>query len=99
MTELLISVHLAILIGFTIRILLRDDLSPQARLAWFILIAALPYVGSAIYFLFGEIDLGHHTNKRHREVLDQIHSKAAPLFGTPAETDRLIDPLYSSAFR
>ncbi|EEB85053.1 cardiolipin synthase [Roseobacter sp. GAI101] len=99
MTELLIFVHLAILIGFTIRILLRDDLSPQARLAWFILIAALPYVGSAIYFLFGEIDLGHHANKRHREVLDQIHSKAAPLFGTPAETDRLIDPLYSSAFR
>jgi hypothetical protein len=25
----------------------------------------LPYVGSAIYFLFGEIDLGNHANQRN----------------------------------
>ncbi len=99
MTQILLFLHLLIVIGFTIRILLRDDLSPQARLAWFILMAALPYVGSAIYFLFGEIDLGHSNNTRHRAVFDQIRSKADPIFGTPDETDRRIEPLYAPAFR
>ncbi|APE46008.1 cardiolipin synthase (plasmid) [Sulfitobacter alexandrii] len=99
MATLLLALHVLIVIGFTLRILLRDDLSPQARLAWFIILAVLPYVGSFIYFLFGEIDLGNRANRRHKEVFDQIRSKASHLMGAPEETERLIDPLYLTAFR
>jgi len=99
MTAFLLTIHLFIVIGFTVRILLRDDLSPPARLAWFIVLMGLPYVGSIIYFLFGEIDLGNRANKRHKAIFDQIRSKAAHLMGNTDDTDRLIDPLYRPAFQ
>ena len=62
-------------------------------------LAVLPYVGSVIYFLFGEIDLGSHADKRHKEVFDNIRARASHLMGAPDGTDRLIDPLYRPAFR
>lgn len=99
MAALLLALHVVTVIGFTLRILLRDDLSPQARLAWFIILAVLPYVGGIVYFLFGEIDLGSRANRRHGEVFDQIRAKASHLMGTPDATERLIDPLYRTAFR
>ncbi len=74
--------HFALVVGFTLRILLRDDLSPPARLAWFIVLNVLPYIGSIIYFLFGEIDLGHKADKRHDEVFAEIRAKAGHLMGS-----------------
>lgn len=99
MAIFLLSLHVLLVVGFTLRILLRDDLSPQARLAWFIVLVVLPYAGSVIYFLFGEIDIGNHANKRHKEVCDQIRVKAPHLMGRPEDTERLIDPLYRPAFQ
>lgn len=81
MTTVLLTAHILVVIGFTLRILLRDDLSPQARLAWFIILTVLPYVGTVIYFLFGEIDVGNHANQRHKEVFDQIRARAPHLMG------------------
>ena len=90
MAIFLLTLHVVLVIGFTLRILLRDDLSPQTRLAWFIVLVVLPYAGSVFYFLFGEIDIGHHANKRHKEVCDQIRARAAHLMGRPEDTERLI---------
>ena len=53
MTAVLVF-HTILVVAFTVRILLRDDLSPPARLAWFVVLNLLPYFGIAIYFLFGE---------------------------------------------
>ncbi|WOI57804.1 cardiolipin synthase [Palleronia sp. LCG004] len=99
MATFLLILHLLIVIGFTLRVFLRDDYSPQARLAWFVVLAVLPYVGGIIYFLFGEVDLGNHANRRHQEIFDQIRARAPHLMGDPADTERLIDPLYRPAFR
>ena len=99
MATALLILHVLIVIGFTARILLRDDLSPQARLAWFVVLVVLPYLGSATYFLLGEIDIGHHARTRHRAVFDQIRAAAPHLMGQSEETERLIDPLYRPAFR
>ncbi len=99
MATLLLALHVLIVIGFTVRILLRDDYSPQARLAWFVVLSVLPYVGSVVYFLFGEIDLGRHADRRHQEIFDGIRTKASHLMGAPDDAERLIDPLYRPAFR
>ena len=93
MTTFLLTLHAFIVIGFTVRILLRENLSPQARLAWFIILAVLPYIGRAIYFLFGEVDIGNHANARHTEVFAQIRAKGSHLMGVQDDTERLIDPL------
>ena len=60
---------------------------------------ALPYFGSAVYFLFGEIDIGNRAKKRHGEIFDEISAKAAHFMGNAADVDRLIDPIYRPAFR
>lgn len=96
---LLLLAHFMIVTGFTVRILLRDDLTPPARLAWFIILAVVPYIGSGLYFLFGEVDLGHHADKRHKQVFDEIRPQAGAILGQPDACDALIDPYYQSAFR
>ena len=62
MTVVLI-LHGLLVLAFTTRILLRDDLSPPGRLAWFVVLNLLPYFGSVIYFLFGEIDIGNQIGR------------------------------------
>lgn len=96
---LLLVLHVVVVVGFTLRILVRDDLSPPARLAWFIVINVLPYAGSTVYFLFGEIDLGDRARERHDEVFAEIRQKAAEHMGSAQNTAQLIDPLYQPAFR
>ena len=98
MTTFLVLIHILLVLSFTLRILLRDDLSPSARLAWFIVLNVLPYVGSAVYFLFGEIDLGQRADKRHEDVFDDIRNGGAAHFGDPHGID-LIDQVYQPAFR
>ncbi len=82
-----------------VRILLRDDLSPPARLAWFIILALVPYFGVVVYFLLGEIDIGTTAKRRHQKVFDEIRAKASGFMGAPGASERLIDPLYRAAFR
>lgn len=98
MTTVFLFFHVVIVLGFTLRILLRDDLSPSARLAWFIVLNVLPFVGSLVYFLFGEIDLGYRADKRYEEVSDEIRSAAVQHFGTESGID-LINPVYQQGFR
>ena len=95
---ILLLLHVLIVLGFTVRILLRDDLSPSARLAWFIVLNVLPYVGSLVYFLLGEIDLGHRADKRYKEVFDEIRAAAVQHFGEENGIN-LINPVYQQGFR
>lgn len=98
MITLLLLVHLGIVTAFTLRILVRHDLTPQARLAWFVVLMVLPLFGSIIYMLFGEIDLGNKANKNHARIYALIREKAAGLMGEPGEVSTLIAPLYQSIF-
>ncbi|MGY3438756.1 MULTISPECIES: cardiolipin synthase [unclassified Marinovum] len=95
---LLAALNGAFVISFTLRILLRDDLTPPARLAWFIAIVLIPVLGSLLYFLLGEIDLGHRARKRHDAIWDLIRKRAAPHMGTPDSLARLIGRDYRPAF-
>ncbi|HEA50764.1 cardiolipin synthase [Marinobacter antarcticus] len=95
----ILALHTLLVVTFTIRILLRDDLSPPGRLAWFIVLNLLPYFGSGIYFLFGETDLGHRADKRHKEVFEEIKAKASWFMGEAASTETLIEAVYRPAFR
>ncbi|MBO1519151.1 cardiolipin synthase [Oceanisphaera pacifica] len=95
---IVVTLHFILVMTFTARILLRDDLSPPGRLAWFIVLNVLPYFGVATYFLFGEIDIGNRAIKRHDEIFDEIKAKASAFMGEKHNTDTLIDPLYRPGF-
>ncbi|MGO4998617.1 cardiolipin synthase [Oceanisphaera sp. W20_SRM_FM3] len=94
-----VTLHFLLVLTFTGRILLRDDLSPPGRLAWFIVLNVLPYFGIAVYFLFGEIDIGKRAVKRHDQIFDEIRNNAADFMGDKANVDHLIDAIYRPAFR
>ncbi|MFK7880226.1 cardiolipin synthase [Roseobacter sp.] len=98
MLTILAVIHLLLVVSFTARILLRDDLSPPARLAWFIVLNVIPYVGVTIYFFFGEIDIGQRTKTRYKLVFDDISTRAVHLMGTPGSSEDLIDSAYLPAF-
>lgn len=91
-------VHLLLVVSFTARILLRDDLSPPARLAWFIVLNVFPYIGVTTYFFFGEIDIGHRAKARHKLVFEEISARSKHLIGTPGASEDLIESAYRPAF-
>lgn len=93
----LIVLNGLVVLSFTLRILLRDDLSPPARLAWFITLMLVPFVGALAYFLFGEIDLGQKARKRHEEIFDLIRTHAARHMGDPKDLSQ-VAPEYHPAF-
>ena len=90
--------HVLIVLIFTIRILLRDDFSPPARMAWFTVLLMLPYFGCIVYFLFGEIDLGKAADRQHKKVIAEIKAKASAFMGEPGNLNKLIKPFYRPAF-
>lgn len=91
--------HPLLVLAFTVRILLRDDLSPPGRLAWFIVVLLAPYVGLIVYFLFGEINIGRRIKHRHQAVFAEIHAKAQHFMGEESNVERLISAIYRPAFR
>nr|WP_325250242.1 cardiolipin synthase [Amylibacter sp.] len=97
--SLLLFLHGLVVLVFTLRILLRDDLSPPARLAWFVVLNVVPFVGSAIYFLFGEIDLGKKAKQARISISQNIHQSASRVKGAADELDRMITPQHQAVFR
>lgn len=91
--------HALLVITFTMRILIRDDLSPPARLAWFVVLNLVPYLGSAVYFLFGEVDFDRSARRRHDKVFDQVRTLGGAFFGGEADGERLIDQAYETGFQ
>jgi cardiolipin synthase len=59
---------------FVARALLRQGLTPSARLAWSTIIMALPGVGIVAYFLFGEIRMARAQRERIREIRNQLNA-------------------------
>lgn len=96
---LVLILYALLVLSFSIRILLRDDLSPPARLAWFIVLVLLPYVGGVAYFLFGEIDLGNRAHRLHDRVFAEIRQRASQFMGQPADIERHIERIYRPVFR
>ncbi len=96
---IILALHSLLVLAFTVRILLREDLTPPGRLAWFVILILLPYLGSVIYFLFGENTLGRAANRRNAEVFDEIKTKASGFLGDAAALDGLIQPAYRPAFQ
>ena len=64
-----------------VRAILRPHRNPASRIAWVMVIAALPVVGILAYFLFGETNIGRRRVARAHEVLKSLPQLAAPAPG------------------
>jgi cardiolipin synthase len=98
--QALATAHALIALGFSVRILLRDNLSSAARLAWFMVMLFAPYVGVVVYLLFGEISIGRTVHRRHDEVFSRLHMIAGEAMGSCQRyLDAHVETEYRTAFR
>ncbi|HNO76301.1 MAG TPA: cardiolipin synthase [Nitrosomonas mobilis] len=96
----LVILHTLTVIIFSIRILLRDNLSSAARLAWFMVMLFAPYVGVVLYLLFGEISVGRTVRRRHDQIFAKLSSIAASSMGSCEHNlEGNIEIEYQTAFR
>lgn len=65
---MLIAVHILVQLGLLVRVLLRPNRDPASRIAWVVVVLALPVVGILAYLLLGETNVG----KRRRQRLQQV---------------------------
>ena len=65
---MLILIHILIQLGLLVRVLLRPNRDPASRIAWAVVVLALPVAGILSYLLLGETNVG----KRRRQRLQQV---------------------------
>ncbi len=70
--------------GFIVRVLLRAHRDPASRIAWIVVILALPVAGIVAYLLLGETNIGRKRVERMKKVLAALPDIAAtPGFDAP----------------
>lgn len=105
MTQFLLLLHIALFLALAARVLLRNDLAPDVRMAWLMIGLLLPYVGAVLYFLLGEADLSRGAAGRHLKLADFVRQRLAGdaaaqrALGSPAEIDALIAPRWQGVSR
>lgn len=70
--QLILYLHAAAVIGVSLRVLLRPRLEPAVRLAWILVVEAIPFVGVLAYLLFGEIRIKQAELRRQRDVRREL---------------------------
>jgi cardiolipin synthase len=71
-SAVLLLLHLTAQAAVIIRVLLRPHRDPSSRIAWVVVVAALPVLGIIAYLLLGEVNIGRHRIERMRTVLAQM---------------------------
>ena len=94
-TGLYYLVHLA----FLGRAILRPHREPASRVAWAVVIMALPIVGIVAYILLGEINIGRGRVARMREVLARLPNPAEVPGAKAAHLQGEIPDRYVPLFR
>lgn len=100
MLQVTAVLHTVLVLVFSVRVLLRDDLTPTARMAWLMVLFVAPYLGVIIYLLFGEISLGRSIHSRHDEIFEKVHSVAKSVLGSCDDVlPGSVESAYQAAFR
>src|SRR5215470_11387580 len=91
----LFLIHLAVIA----RVILRPHREPASRIAWIVMIIALPVIGMIAYLLLGETNIGRRRMRRRRHVLASMPDVAdAPGFDAPVRQAQ-IPERYAHLFR
>ena len=67
-----VALHVLVELLLVVRVLLRPHREPASRIAWVVVIVALPVVGILAYILFGEVNIGRRRVARMRKVLERM---------------------------
>jgi cardiolipin synthase len=71
---MLIPLYVVIQLALIIRVLLRPHRDPASRVAWIVVILALPVVGIVSYLLLGETNIGRKRVERMKKIMGTMPS-------------------------
>lgn len=66
---MLVFLHILIQVALIIRVLLRPHRDPASRVAWIVVILALPVIGILAYLLLGETNIGRKRVERMKKIM------------------------------
>ena len=98
LVDLLLTLHVILLILISLRVLARHDMTAPARLAWMVILFLLPYIGVVVYWMFGEIHLGHQFAKLHQHNIKRLHAHHPEVLGDERALKKAVKPEYQEAF-
>ena len=94
-----LTLHVLIQIALTVRVLLRPHREPASRIAWIVVIIAIPVVGIIAYILMGETNIGRSRVEHLRRALSRLPS-VADAEGADATNQQVDVPLrYAHLFQ
>src|SRR5271157_5365294 len=67
-----IGFHILIQVALIVRVLLRAHRDPASRIAWIVVVLALPVVGIVAYLLLGETRIGARRAERLQRILETM---------------------------
>ena len=98
-TTAAVALHLLIELALIMRILLLPRRQPASRIAWIVVVAALPVAGILFYILFGEANIGRRRVARVREVIKGMPDFPAAAPGDEANLKANVPERYLHLFR
>lgn len=94
--SILVFVHALIAVALIVRVLLRPRLDPSARLAWIMVIEALPLLGIIAYLLFGEVRMNRAEVQRMADVRDRLTGLRLPSSRVLSEPPNFARPVIAA---
>jgi cardiolipin synthase len=94
-----ISLHLIMEIITIVRVMLRPNREPTARIAWIAVIALFPVLGILAYLFFGEVNIGRKHIAQMRKVLDNMPAIAPPRTKDAANYEAVISQQFDHLFK
>jgi cardiolipin synthase len=91
--------HILIELALIVRVVLRPHRQPASRVAWIVVITALPVAGILAYLLFGEVYVGRRRVARAHAVLDRISHLPAIAAENERSPDTSVPDQYAHLFR
>src|SRR5262249_24189618 len=92
------AAHTLIVLAVIGRILLRPNRDPASRIAWMVVVAALPFIGILTYLLLGETNIGRRRVARLQAALARLPPVDGPCFRVAESAEPGVPERYRHVF-
>lgn len=94
----LVGLHLLVQVLVVLRVLQRPYREPASRIAWVVVVLALPVLGVLGYLTLGETSVGRRNRKAMQAVICDMRERASA-HAENVDIDPRVPPLYAHLFR
>lgn len=95
-TSFVVILHAVAALTVAARVLIRPQMEPSVRLAWIMVIEALPLVGILAYVLFGEVRMKQAEVQRMADVRDRLTGLRTPTDALMADPPDFARPVIAA---